>query len=230
MRFSLTFLLLALCPISAVTPVAEAEPLCVVWAGDPPDKCDNDKKQAAGNAGKGAAPAAGTKQRAPAAKTEQWAPAVRTEQWAPEVRTDKWAPEVHTEVREPADLPQPAGAQPRKTHTIDGKKLVWVNWQGQPYQAYILASEGGRHYVTYKGWPSNYDEWISKKSVITEAQAKRIQDKQQKQRPGRGGAAVSDGYKQLERSRELSNRLNNETQQQYRDNERYYDERRRYGY
>lgn len=175
------------------------------------------------------APVAEAEQWAPEVRTKQWAPEVRTEQWAPEVRTEQWAPEVRTEIREPADLPQPGGSQPQKSYSTDGKKLVWVNWQGQPYQAYILESKGDRHYVTYKGWPSSYDEWIGKKSVITEAQAKRMQAKQKKQSSG-NGTAVNEAYKQLDRSRELSNRLNTETQQQYRDTERYYDDRRRYGY
>ncbi|GAB3541049.1 hypothetical protein GCM10027343_10850 [Noviherbaspirillum agri] len=126
---------------------------------------------------------------------------------------------------QPRPVPHQSGA--------DAGKQVWVLWHGKPYKAVIHKSEGGRHFVSYPGWPSNYDEWISNAQIIDEEKARKIAASQSGKRQA-GAAPAQDAqgnaYKTMDAMRENGNRLHQETMQQYRDTENHYERRRQYGY
>jgi len=107
-------------------------------------------------------------------------------------------------------------------------KKIWVLWHGKPYQAVIIKSERGRHFVHYPGWPSNYNEWIGNSQIIPEARAKKLLAESKK--AGSGAAAQHSAHQQMDKLRENANRLHQETMQQYRDTEQYYERRRQSGY
>jgi hypothetical protein len=47
----------------------------------------------------------------------------------------------------------------------DSKKLVEVEWQGHWYAAEILRHEGERYFITYVGYDSSWDEWVSRQRI-----------------------------------------------------------------
>ncbi len=50
------------------------------------------------------------------------------------------------------------------THAV-GTSLDVV-WGGKTWEAKVLAVDDGFEYITYPGWPSNWDEWITSKRVV----------------------------------------------------------------
>lgn len=46
-----------------------------------------------------------------------------------------------------------------------GTKLR-VLWGGKKWDAKVLKSEDGMHYITYPGWPSYWDEWITDDRIV----------------------------------------------------------------
>lgn len=47
----------------------------------------------------------------------------------------------------------------------DGEKTVQVEWGGDWWPAVILKQEGERYYITYPGWDSSWDEWVTKERI-----------------------------------------------------------------
>jgi hypothetical protein len=160
----------------------------------------------------------GTPYKAQILKSENGRHYVHYEGWPSSY--DEWIMDSHIVAD---DGRQAAPAAPPQTRTPPQR--IWVLWHGKPYEAEILKSESGRHFVHFPGWPSSYDEWIGKAQIIPENQARALLAKK-----SNGGAATQQGaYQAIDDMRTNANRLNQETTQQYRDTERHYDNKRLYG-
>lgn len=145
---------------------------------------------------------------------------------------DEWIMDSHIISRDGAAAsgkapPRPSAPPENRNAPLAAQQKIWVLWHGMPYEAVVMKSESGRHFVHFPGWPSNYDEWIDKSQIIPEEKARKLLA--QKKANNANAAAQQSAYQVLDRTRENANRLHGETMQQYRDTERHYENKRLYG-
>ncbi len=62
-------------------------------------------------------------------------------------------------------LPASALAAPKQLPRYAVGQKVEVEWKGRWYRAHVLKAENGSHFITYDGYTSVWDEWVSSKRI-----------------------------------------------------------------
>ncbi len=74
--------------------------------------------------------------------------------------------EIYSYSRKEERIVRISDVSPVPTQTLRAGTKLRVLWGGKKWDAKVLRSEDGMHYITYPGWPAYWDEWITDDRIV----------------------------------------------------------------